>query len=350
MGCGNGIERKDEAALRSKEIELMLKEASKKKNKQVKILLLGPGESGKSTIFKQMKIIQDNGGFAPDELREYIHIIHTNILSQMKILIQAAVNLQIPFETQEANKNAQKVLQLPAQGIHWNTEMISMIKNLWMDRGIKQTFSLRNQKYQLNETADYFFDHIDRFQNEFMPTEEDVLRVRVRSTGIEEDEFSFDGILFTMVDVGGQRSERRKWIHCFDSVTAVLFCASLSGYDQVLREDSSQNRMAEAILLFDEVSNSTWFSKNSIILFLNKTDLFANMIEKVPLTVSFADYKGGPNVTEASAFIKERFVERCHQKMIYVHFTCALDTKNIKIVIESVRNTLMNNTIEVLGF
>jgi len=83
-----------------------------------------------------------------------------------------------------------------------------------------------------------------------------ILRVRVRSTGIEEATFHFDKTLFRVVDVGGQRSERRKWIHCFDGVTAVIFTASLSGYDQVLREDSSQNRMTESILLFDEVCNS----------------------------------------------------------------------------------------------
>lgn len=39
-----------------------------------------------------------------------------------------------------------------------------------------------------------------------------------------------------MVDVGGQRSERRKWIHCFESVTSIIFLVALSEYDQVLAE------------------------------------------------------------------------------------------------------------------
>lgn len=64
-----------------------------------------------------------------------------------------------------------------------------------------------------------FFENIERFMSpSYIPTQADVLRARVRSTGIEEAEFRFEDITFRMVDVGGQRSERRKWIHCFDAV------------------------------------------------------------------------------------------------------------------------------------
>lgn len=44
----------------------------------------------------------------------------------------------------------------------------------------------------------------------------------------------------SMFDVGGQRSERKKWIHCFENVTSIIFCVALSEYDQVLLEESSQ--------------------------------------------------------------------------------------------------------------
>jgi len=39
--------------------------------------------------------------------------------------------------------------------------------------------------------------------------------------------------------VGGQRSERKKWIHCFEDVTAIIFCVAMSEYDQVLHEDET---------------------------------------------------------------------------------------------------------------
>lgn len=130
----------------------------------------------------------------------------------------------------------------------------------------------------------------------FTPTDQDVLRARVRTTGIEEAEFEIDAFQFRMLDVGGQRSERRKWIHCFDCVTSVLFCTSLSEYDQTLREDDSQNRMKESLLLFEEIRNSPWFKSTPFMLFLNKTDLFSDKFKLVPLTVCFPDFKGRHNL------------------------------------------------------
>ena len=95
-----------------------------------------------------------------------------------------------------------------------------------------------------------------------------------------------------MFDVGGQRSERKKWIHCFEGVTAIIFCVALSGYDLVLAEDEEMNRMMESMKLFDSICNNKWFVDTSIILFLNKKDLFAEKIRHSPLSVCFPEYKG----------------------------------------------------------
>lgn len=95
-----------------------------------------------------------------------------------------------------------------------------------------------------------------------------------------------------MFDVGGQRSERKKWIHCFENVTAIVFMVAISEYDQVLVEDESVNRMAEALTLFDSICNSRWFVKTSMILFLNKIDLFKDKLPKSPMGKYFPDYTG----------------------------------------------------------
>lgn len=120
--------------------------------------------------------------------------------------------------------------------------------------------------------------------------------------------------------MGGQRSERKKWIHCFEGVTAIIFCVALSAYDLVLAEDEEmvrgleatgggwgqwwgrglvlkalscpQNRMHESMKLFDSICNNKWFTDTSIILFLNKKDLFEEKITHSPLTICFPEYTG----------------------------------------------------------
>jgi len=97
---------------------------------------------------------------------------------------------------------------------------------------------------------------------------------------------------YKMFDVGGQRSERKKWIHCFDSVTAVIFLAAISEYDQVLIEDETMNRLKEALTLFESICNSPYFLKTAVILFLNKKDLFEKKLSISPLSTFFEDYEG----------------------------------------------------------
>eukprot|EP01118_Nematostelium_gracile_P011151 TRINITY_DN3919_c0_g1_i2.p1 TRINITY_DN3919_c0_g1~~TRINITY_DN3919_c0_g1_i2.p1 ORF type:complete len:214 (+),score=48.34 TRINITY_DN3919_c0_g1_i2:511-1152(+) len=207
---------------------------------------------------------------------------------------------------------------------------------------------MRDTHYQLNDSASYFFNSIDRFISpSYIPTEQDVLRARIRSTGIEEAEFVFEHVPFRILDVGGQRSERRKWIHCFDCITAVIFCVALSEYDLYLREDETQNRMKESLMLFQEIFDSPWFRKVPFIIFFNKVDLFKEKIARIDLKICFPNYSGGKNLEPALAFIKARFTETNHTSShpLYTHFTCAINTENIAVVFKVVREVVLKNLI-----
>ena len=88
--------------------------------------------------------------------------------------------------------------------------------------------------------CDSFLDGLDRLgAKDYQPTEQDILRTRVKTTGIVEVHFSFKNLNFKLFDVGGQRSERKKWIHCFEDVTAIIFCVAMSEYDQVYMSNLS---------------------------------------------------------------------------------------------------------------
>jgi guanine nucleotide-binding protein subunit alpha len=83
------------------------------------------------------------------------------------------------------------------------------------------------------------------FAKDYIPSDQDILRARLRTTGITETIFETGPLTYRMFDVGGQRSERKKWIRVFDGVNVVLFLVALSGYDHVLVEDRngvSKNR------------------------------------------------------------------------------------------------------------
>jgi len=352
---GNICVPADEASKIDKEINDMLRKERKKLKEEVKLLLLGPGESGKSTFFKQMKIIQVGGGYTQKEKESFRPIIYNNLVSQMKVLIGASAPLNSPIS--EANLPAADIVSAAeSTNTVWSTQLGEALVALWQDPGIQGTygkrFSEENQKtgvrFHLNDTADYFFNSVPRYMDAtFIPTEEDVLRARVRSTGIEESMFKFQDLEIKMVDVGGQRSERRKWASCFDSVTAILYICSLSEYDQYLREEDTQPRMHESIFLFEEICNTNWFANLSIILFLNKKDLFAEKITHTDLRVCFEEYDGGCNYENAEAFIRARFLERNQvtTRKVYVHTTCAVDTENIEVVWAAVRKTILDNII-----
>jgi len=333
-----------EESKKHKAIEDGLKKDKSRLRDEVKLLLLGPGESGKSTIFKQMKIIQDNGGFSKEELNGFKYIVYMNCISQMKVLASIVVKYDIPLG-EESNKLRVAKLTKTATSVdeNWSPGLAQDIKALWSDSGIQAAVHMGDTHLQLNDSAPYFFNNIDRFIDpNYVPMDQDVLRARVRSTGVNEAVYRFEEIPFRVIDVGGQRSERRKWLHCFDSVDAVLFCVSMSEYDQVLREDDKQKRMTESMLLFDEICNCHSFRNTTFILFLNKIDLFQIKLAKVDLSVCFPNYTGGQNFEAAAAFVRSRFLELNHSPHdIYPHLTCALDTANIDFVFRAIKELLL---------
>jgi len=194
------------------------------------------------------------------------------------------------------------------------------------------------------DSAGYFFDNVDAYAKpDFRPTKQDILRVRVRTTGILDTTFKIEDLKFKIFDVGGQRNERKKWIHCFENVTAVIFVAAISEYDQVLFEDDVTNRITEALNLFEETINSRWFVDTSIILFLNKRDLFEEKLKKVPLKTFFPDFTGKNEFEPAWTYFAKKFCGKSADpnKQIYTHVTCATDDQNVMYVFNSVKDTVV---------
>nr|XP_061813244.1 guanine nucleotide-binding protein G(o) subunit alpha-like isoform X5 [Nerophis lumbriciformis] len=351
MGCTLSADER-EARDRSKAIEKNLKEDGLTAAKDVKLLLLGAGESGKSTIVKQMKIIHEDG-FSGDDVKQYKPVVYSNTIQSLAAIVRAMDTLGLEYGDKERKTDVRRIFFLSgttSRGFLLG-ELLSSMMRLWADSGIQECFS-RAREYQLNDSAQYYLDSLDRIgAADYQPTEQDILRTRVKTTGIVETHFTFKNLHFRLFDVGGQRSERKKWIHCFEDVTAIIFCVALSGYDQVLHEDETTNRMHESLMLFDSICNNKFFIDTSIILFLNKKDLFAEKIKKSALSICFPEYTGPNTYEDAAAYIQAQFESknRSPNKEIYCHMTCATDTGNIQVVFDAVTDIIIANNLRGCG-
>ncbi|XP_010873352.1 guanine nucleotide-binding protein G(i) subunit alpha [Esox lucius] len=352
MGCT--ISQEDKAAMeRSKMIDRNLREDGDKASREVKLLLLGAGESGKSTIVKQMKIIHEDG-YSEEECKQYRVVVYSNTIQSIIAIIRAMGRLKVDFKEPSRADDARQLFVLAGtteEGVI-SPELTGVIRRLWTDDGVQSCF-LRSREYQLNDSASYYLNDLDRIaQPSYVPTQQDVLRTRVKTTGIVETHFTFKELYFKMFDVGGQRSERKKWIHCFEGVTSIIFCVALSDYDLVLAEDEEMNRMHESMKLFDSICNNKWFTDTSIILFLNKKDLFEEKISRSPLTICYPEYPGASTYEEAAAYIQCQFEDlnrRKDTKEIYTHFTCATDTKNVQFVFDAVTDVIIKINLKECG-
>ncbi|KAM6929909.1 guanine nucleotide-binding protein G(i) subunit alpha isoform 1-T2 [Lycodopsis pacificus] len=384
MGCT--ISAEDKAAVeRSKMIDKNLRDDREKSSREVKLLLLGAGESGKSTIVKQMKIIHEDG-YSEEECKQYKVVVYSNTIQSIMAIIRAMGRLKIDFgdatravsywhpicHKHDFQKSHSLIhdndsnYRLPCQDDARQlfvlassaeegviaAELTGVIRRLWSDAGVQACFD-RSREYQLNDSAAYYLNDLDRIcQPSYVPTQQDVLRTRVKTTGIVETHFTFKDLYFKMFDVGGQRSERKKWIHCFEGVTSIIFCVALSDYDLVLAEDEEMNRMHESMKLFDSICNNKWFTLTSIILFLNKKDLFEEKIGRSPLTICYPQYPGGNSYDETATYIQYQFEDlnkRKDTKEIYTHFTCATDTKNVQFVFDAVTDVIIKINLREIG-
>lgn len=346
MGCF-GSKQRDETRSANKEVEkgLAMEESP------CKLLMIGTGESGKSTIARQLKIIHLKG-FDEDERREFTVAVNDNVIFCIRSLIEGAQSLEIDLSEIEAEIEEISDPQYSTAKENLITaDLVKAIKTAWAHEGMQEAYS-KSSQFQLYDSAAYFFENIDRIAaNDYVPSTEDILRVRIKTTGVTELDIQIGRNKFKIVDVGGQRNERKKWLHCFTDVTCLLFVVAASEYDLGLFEDHSINRMHESIRIFSETINTQYFERTPIILFLNKSDLFREKIDKVPLSICFDGYKL-PEDDEAYQhgldFIRDKFVEqnKQSQKVIYTHVICATDTNIIKTIFNSVLDMVVKSVAE----
>ncbi|KAJ6093165.1 hypothetical protein N7486_008454 [Penicillium sp. IBT 16267x] len=356
MGCiaSKPAEADKDASQRNARIDRVIKSDKKTMDRTIKILLLGAGESGKSTIIKQMRIIH-SGGFPEEERHQTRAVIYSNVVIAFKVLldIMKAENISFEHEKTQAVGDLLDKTEPDVGSDEAFTDLTvrDAMRAMWLDAGVQKAVA-RGHEFALHDNLSYFYESLDRiFTPGWLPDNQDMLQARLRTTGITETLFELGQMNFRMMDVGGQRSERKKWIHCFEGVQCLLFMVALSGYDQCLVEDQNANQMHEAMMLFESLVNGEWFKRKPIILFLNKIDLFRAKLPISAISKHFQDYSGSDTDFEAAVrYFADRFrgINRIPDREIYIHQTNATDTTLLKATMDSVQDMIIQKNLHTL--
>ncbi|XP_049882775.1 guanine nucleotide-binding protein G(f) subunit alpha isoform X2 [Pectinophora gossypiella] len=383
MGMFNCFRGEDEYEENSKQIDREIKQWIKTYNDAIKLLLLGTGESGKTTIIKQMKILHVQG-FSPSERSDKAKVIKHNIHESIYDIVRHMARLSIGLQNPKNVQAQQFILKCGPDGPpEYNEDYFDYVRALWRDGGVRECFR-RSNEYQLIDSAG-FLDRLDLIEKtDYVPSDADILRCRQKTTGIQKIEFkvkvpkSMHGGYqdFWMFDVGGQRGERKKWIQVFEGINAIWFLVACSDFDQTLREDDSTNRLREALSLFEDVWQSRFLLEAGLIVFLNKQDLLeAKVSGGRSIEPYFPEYQRftepGDDYTRTKMFIRslfaeattkkrerinlkassERFVvmEATRPRECYFHFTTATDTDNVRTVFRDVHQMILTHILNNIG-
>uniref|UniRef100_A0A1I7V4D4 Guanine nucleotide-binding protein subunit alpha n=1 Tax=Caenorhabditis tropicalis TaxID=1561998 RepID=A0A1I7V4D4_9PELO len=294
--------------------------------------------------------------YTQEELETQAKLVYTNIVCEMDRIVKAlpATGLNFKDPKRESDVHMLTLYIKDMQNKSFADDAAEFVQRLWEDASVKTLYNQRRD-YNIRDIGDntkYFFDNIARIRKaDYVPDSTDMLLLRTKTTGIVEVQFEIRKVKFRVFDVGGQRSERKKWIHCFEDVNAIIFIAALSEYNEVLFEDETTNRMIESMRLFESICNSRWFHNTNIILFLNKKDLFEEKIQKENIHKAFPEYRGEQKYEDCVAFIKQKFetLSNNPKKTFYVHETCATDTNQVQKILDSVISMIIQSNLHKSG-
>jgi len=326
------------------------------------LLLLGADGSGKSTFIRQMQIIHD-GGFSDDELASFKPDVYRNLTDAMSVLVEQVSSLGLALSAERLEDT--RTFGDTSIGM---TCRLAAVSRLWSEDSIQECYR-RRAEYSthnpINVSARYFLDHVDRIaMPNYLPTTEDVIRMRRGTEGVINYEFNVPShgsghVHFKITDVGGERTERSKWIEQIDrlrkGIICVIFLAAVDEFDtKFVWDDHEKNKLKESVELFHQLRSFGWLRLTSFILFLNKVDVFREKIQTIDIQDHFPQFQGFPDDYQSGIkFIHSLYTQSTQKgkgkRKIFVHETCATDTTQMRKVFGDVKETILNIYLDDIG-
>lgn len=292
-------------------------EAAEFENHDVKVLVLGAKNCGKTSLLKQFSIIFLNA-YSIDERIELIDIIRMNILNDIKFLVDEIQSSGYESIEDDFCDSMEIINKINQEKDNLTPEIADCITKIWKDSDIQSLYKNGNI-FSISENAPYFFNKVSQIaQSDYMPTDDDILKVHLRTSGISKFYFKVNNkIKVEMVDVGGEKCEREKFRREFKGVDILLFIVSLTSFDMFLFEDDSIRKSQKNVELFKKTCESPVFNCKPIILIFTNIDIFEENLLKNPkeLRDAFPSFKGNiKDVNELIDHIKSIFIAGLNNK------------------------------------
>ncbi|EJD05576.1 G-alpha-domain-containing protein [Fomitiporia mediterranea MF3/22] len=231
------------------------------------------------------------------------------------------------------------------------------IMELWRDPTVREV--LRKKKIRLEEQPGFFLNDLERVTSlKYMPSDDDVLKARLKTVGVSEHRFEMEsgresGTEWRIVDVGGSRSQRPTWIPFFEDVNAIIFLAPISGFDQVLAEDRSVNRLEDSVLLWKMICSNKLLSNVELVLFLNKCDILDRKLKAgvrlAKYVRSFQDRSNDSDTVQKYFKAKFAAIQREYSpnpRKFYGFCTSVTDITTTSGILASVRDMVMREHLK----
>ena len=333
--------------------------------RKIKLLILGAGLTGKSTILKQLRRIYGRQ-YDKNELLAAKPQLTANTIEAMRTLAiySSVLNDQGKKEcrvSDELNQIRKRVSRMSHKQ-KFTLEHYNDFVKLWFDDGIRNVLKYQNQ-FIVGRNCERFFRNMAKYyDDDYIPTFEDLVSLTQRTTGVNKIKFvisdtcSYTEELYDIFDVGGMKNERRRWMLFFEDTAGVLFVVGLDGFNKLLWEDNRNNRLREDIGLFRGLINLAAFDDAKVFVVLNRFDLFVKDVEDgYKFSEYFKSFDGDDrNVQEIVEHIINQILDQRRKprnsREIYFIVTNSLNTKCIKDMFEYVRLTLITSKMSNAWF